>query len=177
MYAAGELAMTARDLSLWDGSLIDGAILKPDSLKALTTEVLLNGGSGTHYALGLEVGTTAQGKRRWSHSGGAAGFLSRNTTFPDDKISITVLSNGESRGYSAIARGIEDLLFAAAADPAAAPALERAAKLFAGLQNDTLDRTLIDSDLRRLLHTRGSCRFRVVSKASWRTRKFHRRRP
>lgn len=147
MYAAGELAMTARDLALWDTSLIDGGILKPDSLKALTTEVLLNGGSGTRYALGLEVNTTARGNRRWSHSGGAAGYFSRNSIFPDDKVSITVLTNGEGRASRAIAQAIEDLLFAATADPAAAPALEHAKKLFAGLQKGDLDRSLINSDL------------------------------
>lgn len=147
MYAAGELAMTARDLSLWDTSLIEGRILKPESLKALTTEVLLNGGSGTRYALGLEVNTTAKGNRRWAHSGGAAGYFSRNSIFPDDKVSITVLTNGEGRASGAIAQGIEDLLFAATADPAAAPALEHAKKLFAGLQKGDLDRSLISRDL------------------------------
>jgi D-alanyl-D-alanine carboxypeptidase len=147
MYAAGELAMTARDLSLWDTSLIEGRILKPESLKALTTEILLKGGSGTRYALGLEVGTTANGNRRWSHSGGAAGYFSRNTVFPDDKASITVLTNGEGRASGAIAQGIENLLFAATEDPGAAPALEHAKKLFTGLQRGDLDRSLIDSDL------------------------------
>ncbi len=147
MYAAGELAMTARDLSLWDRSLMEGKILKSESLKALTTEVLLKGGSGTRYALGLEISTTARGNRRWSHSGGAAGFFSRNSIFPDDKVSITVLTNGEGRASGAIAQGIENLLFAPSADPAAAPALEHAKRLFTGLQNGHLDRTLIDSDL------------------------------
>jgi CubicO group peptidase (beta-lactamase class C family) len=147
MYAAGELAMTARDLALWDASLIEGTVLKPESLKALTTEVLLIGGSGTHYALGMEVGTTAKGNRRWSHSGGASGFVSRNTTFPDDRISITVLTNGEGPAAGTIARRIEDLLFAHSADPGAAPALENAKKLFTGLRNGEIDRTLIDGDL------------------------------
>jgi D-alanyl-D-alanine carboxypeptidase len=147
MYAAGELAMTARDLARWDASLIDGGVLRPESIRVLTTEVLLKGGSGTHYALGLEVGTTAKGNRRWSHGGGASGFISRNTIFPDDKVSITVLTNGEGPAAGTIARRIEDLLFAPAADPNAASALERATKLFTGLQNGELDRTLITSDL------------------------------
>jgi len=147
MYAAGELAMTARDLALWDTSLIEGRILKPESMKALTTEVLLSGGSGTRYALGLEVSATAKGNRRWAHSGGAAGYFSRNAVFPDDKVSITVLTNGEGQASRAIAQGIEDLVFAPTADPGAAGALEHAKKLFAGLQKGDLDRSLIDSDL------------------------------
>ena len=147
MYAAGELAMTAGDLALWDRSLMEGTSLKEESLKALTTEVLLKGGSGTRYALGLEIGTTAREKRRWSHSGGASGFVSRNTMFPDDGISITVLTNGEGRAQEAIAKKIEELLLGPAADPDGAPALERARRLFTGLQKGQLEKSLIDSDL------------------------------
>jgi D-alanyl-D-alanine carboxypeptidase len=147
MYAAGELAMTARDLATWDRSLIEGTILKPESLKALTTEVLVKGGTGTHYALGLGVSLTANGNRCWSHSGGAAGFVSVNTTYPDDKVSITVLTNGEGEAARAIFRGIEHLLFAPTDDPGAAPALERAKRLFTGLQQGDFDHSLITSDL------------------------------
>lgn len=147
MYAAGELAMTPGDLAMWDRSLMEGTVLKPESIRALTTEVLLKGGSGTKYALGLEIGTTGQGKRRWSHSGGASGFVSRNTMFPDDGISITVLTNGEGRAQEAIAKKIEELLLGPAADPDGAPALERARRLFTGLQKGELDKSLIDSDL------------------------------
>ena len=39
MFAAGELAMTAHDLALWDESLIAQSILKPESYKAMFTEV------------------------------------------------------------------------------------------------------------------------------------------
>ncbi len=85
MYAAGELAMTASDLARWDISLMNGTVLKPASLQALTTEEELKGGTGTGYALGLDVSKT-NGHRRWAHSGGAAGFNSYNATFPDDKI-------------------------------------------------------------------------------------------
>src|SRR3989441_7724831 len=56
MFAAGELAMTAHDLALWDISLMDQSILKPASYKALETEVELANGVGTRYALGVGVG-------------------------------------------------------------------------------------------------------------------------
>ena len=147
MYAAGELAMTARDLAIWDASLMEGKLLRPESLRSLTTEVLLKGGSGTHYALGLEVATTAKGNRRWSHGGGASGFFSRNTMYPDDHISITVLTNAEGTAAATIARRIEDLLFAPVADPEAGPALEHARTVFAGLQKGELEKRLITTDL------------------------------
>jgi CubicO group peptidase (beta-lactamase class C family) len=55
MFAAGELAMTAHDLALWDESLIARSILKPESYKQMFTEVKLKDGKGTHYGLGVEV--------------------------------------------------------------------------------------------------------------------------
>jgi D-alanyl-D-alanine carboxypeptidase len=150
MYAMGELAMTAGDLALWDISLIDGTILKPASLKTLTTEVALNSGTGTHYGLGLEVSTNGEGHRRWAHGGEASGFISANVTLPDDRMSVTVLTNGQGRAAPAIERQIEELLLAPmlaqGADPEAVPALEHARRLFTGLQQGQLDRSLLTSD-------------------------------
>src|SRR5215510_2835603 len=44
MFAAGELAMTARDLALWDISTIDQTILKSASYRAMQTNTLLANG-------------------------------------------------------------------------------------------------------------------------------------
>jgi D-alanyl-D-alanine carboxypeptidase len=146
MYAMGELAMTAGDLALWDISLMNDTILKPASLKTLTTEVELKSGTGTRYALGLDVSTSENGHRRWSHGGEASGFISSNVTLPDDHMSVTVLTNGQGRAASGIERRIEELLLAPAADPEAAPALERARRLFTGLQKGQVDRSLLTSE-------------------------------
>jgi D-alanyl-D-alanine carboxypeptidase len=143
--AAGELAMTPGDLALWDISLIKGSILKPDSLRALTTEVNLKNGARTGYALGLVVSNT-NGRRVWSHRGGASGFTSSNVTYPDDRVAITVLTSSEGNASSLIRRQIERLVMAPADDPGAASALDRVRRLFSGLQEGQLDRSLLDSD-------------------------------
>ena len=52
LYAAGNLAMTASDLALWDISVMDGTILKPASLKEMTTQLRLEGGDAPVRALG-----------------------------------------------------------------------------------------------------------------------------
>src|SRR6476659_340557 len=57
MFAAGELAMTAHDLALWDISMIDQTILKPSSYRAMETEVELNNGVGSRYGLGVGIGS------------------------------------------------------------------------------------------------------------------------
>jgi D-alanyl-D-alanine carboxypeptidase len=77
MFAAGELAMTAHDLALWDESLIAQTVLKPESYKQMFTEVKLKDGSGTHYGLGVEV-KKCDGHRSIEHSGEVTGFVSDN---------------------------------------------------------------------------------------------------
>jgi len=145
MYAAGELGMTASDLARWDISLMNDTILKPESLKQLTTEVHLKNGAGTGYALGLGV-SNRNGHRKWSHGGGADGFISENFTLPDDKISVTVLTNQEDPAPHRIASDIEAILIAPPADPGAATALAAVRGIFSGLQKGELDRSLLSED-------------------------------
>jgi CubicO group peptidase (beta-lactamase class C family) len=147
MWAAGELAMSASDLAKWDISLMDGSILSPASLAALGTATLLNDGTASGYALGLGVSQMVNGHRKWAHTGGASGFLSVNATYPDDRMAITVLTNGEGDTYKTIHAELEKLLFAGAADPAAASSLARARALFVGLQKGQLDRSTVTDDL------------------------------
>jgi CubicO group peptidase (beta-lactamase class C family) len=148
LWGAGELAMTASDLARWDIALMGGKILQPASLKALTTEMVLADGTGTGYGFGLFVSQMANGHRRWSHTGGASGFLSINVDFPDDKASITVLTNGEGLAYRTIETRLEELLLAGEVDADAAPSLARAKALFAGLQRGTVDKATLTEDLR-----------------------------
>src|SRR5277367_2358606 len=53
MFAAGELAMPASDLALWNISLMDRTLLAPASYDEMFREVKLKDGSGTQYGLGV----------------------------------------------------------------------------------------------------------------------------
>src|SRR5208337_4224575 len=75
MFAAGELAMTAHDLALWDESLLAQSLLKPESYKEMFTEVKLKNGDGTHYGLGVEV-RDINSHRLIAHGGEVSGFVS-----------------------------------------------------------------------------------------------------
>ena len=143
--AAGELAMTAGDLALWDISLMDGTVLKPDSLRALTKEMDLKNGTHTGYALGLSVGSV-NGRRRWSHGGGTSGFTSSNVTLPDDRAAVVVLTNSEGGAAGQIEGEIEKIITEPSDDPQAAPALDRTRRLFTSLQNGKLDRSLLTEE-------------------------------
>jgi CubicO group peptidase (beta-lactamase class C family) len=129
----------------WDISLMNGTLLKAASLRALTTEVDLKNGAHTGYALGLQVSNT-NGRRRWSIGGGTSGFTSYNVTFPDDRISITVLTSSEAGAAHQIEGEIEKLVTAPVEDPQAARALDHVRQLFSGLQDGRVERSWLSAD-------------------------------
>jgi CubicO group peptidase (beta-lactamase class C family) len=143
MFAAGELAMPASDLALWNISLMDRTLLAPASYDAMFTEVKLKDGKGTGYGLGVFVGTQ-NGHRSISHSGEVSGFVSQNVVFPDDKVAVTVLTNQDaSSAAGALGRKIAPLVLGgtSGASAEAAAAEKRALDIFTGLQDGRLDRT------------------------------------
>jgi D-alanyl-D-alanine carboxypeptidase len=147
MFAAGELAMTARDLALWDIATIDQKILKPASYQTMQTNVLLKNGLGTGYGLGVQVGTNG-GRRQVSHTGEVSGFTAANTIFPDDRAAVVVLTNLDATGASSqIAGRIANALFRATdSDKEAGQALAQAKAVFDGLQHGRIDRALFTSN-------------------------------
>jgi D-alanyl-D-alanine carboxypeptidase len=141
LFAAAELAMPARDLALWDISIIDRKLLKPASYQEFETEVLLRNGIGSNYGLGVSVNMMA-GHRAISHGGEVSGFTAQNIVFPDERVAIVVLTNQDaSSAAGTIANAIAPLLLAPD-DPAGPRKLEQARRLFAGLQQGTIDRSL-----------------------------------
>jgi CubicO group peptidase (beta-lactamase class C family) len=145
MFAAGELAMTARDLAKWDVSMIEQSILKPQSYREMQTEVRLTSGIGSRYGLGVSLGTV-DGHRMVAHGGEVSGFTARNEVYPDDRVAVVVLTNVDASGLTeAIASKVTTLLFANT-DPAAADATAQTRRIFEGLQKGTIDRALFTSN-------------------------------
>lgn len=147
VWAAGNLAMTASDLARWDIALMHDAILTGTSRKALSTENLLTGGTGTNYGLGLFVRMTPEGRLRWDHGGEVSGFRSQNTIFPNDDMAIVVLTNGGGGTSDKVTGEIEALLFAPTADPTATLALNKVRALFVQLQAGQPDRSMMSEGL------------------------------
>ena len=143
MFAAGELAMTAHDLALWDESLIAQTVLKPESYKQMFTEVKLKDGKGTQYGLGVEV-IDRQGHRSIEHSGEVSGFVSDNAVLVDDGIAIAVLTNQDAVGAAS------SILRLAAPAVLGAPGTEperQALAIFHDLQKGRIDRSLLAPNL------------------------------
>jgi D-alanyl-D-alanine carboxypeptidase len=145
MFAAGELAMTARDLALWDVSMIDQSVLKPESYRAMTTEVPLTNGAGSKYGLGVSV-SIVDGRRLISHGGEVSGFTARNDVYPDQRAAVAVLTNLDATSASEqIATKIGSIVFGMQ-DPGTQAALDQVKAIFAGLQKGKIDRSLFTSN-------------------------------
>ena len=145
MWAAGELAMTASDLAKWDISLIRHSLLRPESYRALTSDVRLNNGVGTGYGLGVDVAMQG-GRFMVEHSGEVSGFTAENIVFPEDSAAVVVLTNQDAAPASgAIAQQIAQSLFATE-DALAASRTAQARSIFQGLQHGTIDRSLFTSN-------------------------------
>jgi D-alanyl-D-alanine carboxypeptidase len=143
MFAAGELAMTAHDLALWDESLLAQSLLKPDSYKQMFTEVKLKNGKGTEYGLGVEV-RDRDGHRSIEHSGEVSGFVSDNEVLIDDGTAVAVLTNQDAVGAAAtIAKLVAPLV---AGYPLTAPE-QQALEIYRGLQQGRIDRSLLAPNL------------------------------
>ena len=143
MFAAGELAMTAHDLALWDESLIAQSLLKPESYKEMFTEVKLKNGVATHYGLGVDA-RDRDGHRSIEHSGEVSGFVSDNEVLIDDGAAVAVLTNQDAIGAAGtIARLVAPIV----AGYPLAPAEQQALDIYLGLQQGKIDRSLLAPNL------------------------------
>jgi D-alanyl-D-alanine carboxypeptidase len=144
MFAAGELAMTAHDLALWDESLIAQTVLKPESYKQMFTEVKLKDGKGTQYGLGVDV-KDREGHRSIEHSGEVSGFVSDNEVLVDDGVAVAVLTNQDAVGAaSTIARIAAPAVLGAETGSAAE---RQALAIYRDLQKGRIDRSLLAPNL------------------------------
>ncbi len=143
LFAAGELAMPASELAKWDISIMDQKLLKASSYREFGRDTLLASGVSTHYGLGVDVNSQG-GHRILSHGGEVSGFTAQNNIFPDDRSAVIVLTNQDAASASGlIAGGISQLLFATTGDAATPAKLDQAKKIFASLQQGTIDRSLL----------------------------------
>jgi CubicO group peptidase (beta-lactamase class C family) len=144
LFAAGELAMTAHDLALWDESLIAASMLSSQSYKTMFTEVKLKDGKGTGYGLGVEV-SERDGHRTISHDGEVSGFTSDNDVRLDDGVAIVVLTNQDAvNAASTIGRMAVD---AALGADSGTPAEKQAKAIYRDLQQGRIDRSLLAPNL------------------------------
>jgi len=91
-HAAGALGSTVNDLLRWDEALRGGEVVSPASYAAMTTPGRLNNGEPTGYGFGL-VTSEYRGRRGIGHGGGINGFVTNLAHWPDEDLTVVVLSN------------------------------------------------------------------------------------
>lgn len=145
MSAAGELAMTAHDLALWDVSLMNESVLNSESYRQMFAEVKLKDGRGTRYGLGVQV-LERGGHRVIEHSGEVAGFVSDNEVLIDDGDAVAVLTNQiAADAASGIAHEVAQML--AGNQLSLSPVEQEAYQIYRGLQNGNIDRKDLSPNL------------------------------
>ena len=109
-FAAGALYATVDDLLAWDEALSGPRLLSEASRAAMFDD------RGTGYGLGWFVsrafgrpGDRTSGHRVFGHAGSIPGFLSINDLYPDDRLTVIVLSNTETAPAQKIARDLAAL--------------------------------------------------------------------
>ena len=138
MFAAGELAMTPRDLALWNVSIMNHSLLQPASYTEMFKTVMLKDGKSSGYGLGFFIRTDG-GVVSYEHSGEVSGFVSENIVFPQQKAAITVLTNEMATSAAGlIARAAAPIVLGAAEHT---PAETSALAILTGLQSGKIDRT------------------------------------
>jgi CubicO group peptidase (beta-lactamase class C family) len=91
-YAAGSLCSTVGDLAAWTRLLHSGKLVNASSFASMTTPVKLTSGRPMQYGFGLQIDTVGS-HRRIHHGGGINGFISELAYYPDDSLTVVVLSN------------------------------------------------------------------------------------
>ncbi|OGC06342.1 hypothetical protein A2V82_16255 [candidate division KSB1 bacterium RBG_16_48_16] len=95
---AGSLYSNVRDLYRWNEAVFNGQVLSPESREAAFTPARLSSGEvadaqgGGHYGFGWALGGL-RGRQEISHGGGLNGFATFLTRFPQDSLTVVVLSN------------------------------------------------------------------------------------
>ena len=107
--AAGGLWATGPDLARWDLALMGGRVLKPVSLRLMTTPQTLTSGNSTGYGCGLNI-RRIDGETIWTHGGAISGFLATNTMIPRTRSAVILLTNSEHLNPGALHSTILKLL-------------------------------------------------------------------
>ncbi|MGD8397358.1 MAG: serine hydrolase domain-containing protein [Anaerolineae bacterium] len=82
------LCSSAADLLVWQQALVSGEVVSPESYRKMTTPIKLEGGEILAYGYGLGVAPDAV-----AHGGSLPGFRSWLAYYPDEDLTIVLLSN------------------------------------------------------------------------------------
>jgi CubicO group peptidase (beta-lactamase class C family) len=106
--ADGSLYLTVRDLVKWDAGLSAGKVIKKQSLEQMWTPVKTKDGKTHPYGFGWMF-REANGHKVIEHGGAWQGFTTHIAKYPDDGLTVVVLTNLAGARPGAIANGVAGL--------------------------------------------------------------------
>jgi len=92
MLGDGGVYATLKDFIAWDRSLYANSVVTTETLAEMYASAQLNNGESTGYGYGWGVGAF-HGHKRVSHSGSWVGFRTFIARYPEENLTIVVLSN------------------------------------------------------------------------------------
>jgi CubicO group peptidase (beta-lactamase class C family) len=142
-FAAGALCSTSGDLVKWTRLLHGGKVVSPAAFRLMTTPDTLPNGLSTHYGFALFLGDLGGHRSVW-HGGGINGFLTSLARYPDDDLTVVVLSNSTSVSPDALQQEIASFVLGVPApDTEAHPLPREVAARVAGTY-ELVDRTVVN---------------------------------
>src|SRR5436190_1629103 len=103
-FAAGALYSTTEDLLKWDQALYADKLLTQKSRDEMFTP------GKNNYAYGWNVGKRGN-HRSFAHGGGIYGFATNIARFPDDHVTVIVLSNVEGASSGQVSGNLASIVF------------------------------------------------------------------
>jgi CubicO group peptidase (beta-lactamase class C family) len=124
MTADGSLYFTAEDVTKWAQALETRKLISGASYEQIWTPITLNNGTTAPYGFGWRISKTDSGHCVLDHGGAWQGFASYIAYYPDERLSVAVLSNRAGACASYIAEKVAALYV-----PALSPRPNKAIKL------------------------------------------------
>jgi len=104
-FAAGMLLASAHDLVVWADALAAGKVVSHASYKLMSTPFKLADGGPNDYGFGLII-DSLDGHARIQHGGDIFGFNSMLARFPDDGVTVAVISNSRAISSTRLAEAL-----------------------------------------------------------------------
>ena len=112
---SGAFLSTALDLARWEAMLYRDEVLTRATREAMWTPVRLTDGTTFGYGYGWML-DSLDGHRQIHHGGTLPGFRAMMARFPDDSLTVIVLTNSSRAQPEQIAAGVAKLYFTGSSD-------------------------------------------------------------
>ncbi|PCI97543.1 MAG: hypothetical protein COB15_07485 [Flavobacteriales bacterium] len=97
IFGAADINTSIEDLMLWINNFNTIKVGSKEAMKLFLSPFILNDGTNSEYALGIQV-NLHKGVKLYSHTGGHESFITQLRYYPDQEIGIITVSNFGGKG-------------------------------------------------------------------------------